>query len=70
MEAAGYYIDIGHGVGIRFMSYRGHERAGITERHPTPDGGMHYGGVLFDLPGIAEAAPPIIPGGRWSPGSR
>lgn len=60
VEETGDYVDIGHGVGIRFMAWRDHERAGITERHPTPDGsdgGIHYGGVLFDLPGIAEAFP-------------
>ena len=60
VEAVGDYIDIGYGVGIRFMAWHGHDCAGIAERHPTPDGrdgGTHYGGVLFDLPGIAEASP-------------
>lgn len=66
MDDAGDYIDIGHGVGIRFMAWHEHERAGITERHPTPDGtdgGIHFGGVLFDLPGVAEAFPNSA---RWT----
>lgn len=72
MEEAGDYIDIGHGVAIRFMSRDGHPKAGITERHPTPngaDGGVHFGGVLFDLPGVAESHPgvPVWQVESWDP---
>lgn len=50
-------LDLGHGVTVAFTSWRGHDRAGLLERHPGHGGEEWSGSVLFDLPGVREAFP-------------
>lgn len=48
-------IDIGHGVSVVYTSWGTYDRVGLIEWHRTPAGDECGGGVLFDLPGVAEA---------------
>lgn len=60
-------LDLGHGVTAVWISHGDHDRAGIIEYHQCAGGncrdpqtggpGRCGGGVLFDLPGIAELFP-------------
>lgn len=63
-------MDLGHGVVIEFTSWADHDRVGFIETHDRPDGaGRCSGGVLFDLPGVAEAFPdrPLWTVEGWEP---
>jgi hypothetical protein len=53
----GAATELGHGVRIVFTTWRRHDPVGLIETHPAPDGDRHSAGVLFDLPGVAEAFP-------------
>ena len=50
-------IDLGHDVRVVFTSWREYEHVGLIEEHLTPQGERCGGGIMFDLPGVAEAFP-------------
>lgn len=51
-------LDLGSGVQIEWSSWADHDKVGFIETHDRPDGaGRCSGGVLFDLPGVAENFP-------------
>ena len=50
--------NIGHDVRIVFTSWNRHDRAGLLHEHPTGNGDeRHVGGIMFDLPGVADNFP-------------
>lgn len=52
------WIDLGHNVSIVFTSWRKYDKAGLIHSHRRPDNGEPCaGGIMFDLPGVAEAFP-------------
>lgn len=52
------WIDLGHDVAIAFTSWRDRDKTGLIHSHQRPDDGEPCaGGVMFDLPGVAEAFP-------------
>lgn len=54
----GDWVDLGHGVSIVFTAWGDHAKAGLIHAHSRPDSGEPCsGGIMFDLPGVAEAFP-------------
>lgn len=52
------WINLGHDVSIVFTSWRSHAKAGLIHAHSQPDNNEPCsGGIMFDLPGVAEAFP-------------
>lgn len=52
------WIDLGHDVAVVFTSWRDRDRTGLIHSHNRPDDGEPCaGGIMFDLPGVADAFP-------------
>lgn len=50
-------VDLGHGVRVVFTAWNRHDKAGLLVEHPCGDDDNHISGIMFDLPGVAEAFP-------------
>lgn len=50
-------VDLGYGVMVEYMRWRGHDKAGLIRTHPAPGGGQCESSAMFDLPGVREAFP-------------
>lgn len=51
-------VAIGHGVEIRYTTWANHPRAGLLIEHEVPGEDRRCeSGLLFDLPGVADAFP-------------
>jgi hypothetical protein len=51
------WTELGHGVRYTFTAWGEHDPVGIIEQHEGCSVSSQGGGIMFDLPGVADAFP-------------